>query len=170
METLHYERRDDCLNTKTPLCFQVNALFTSSGTCLRPCNPYMFKFSCLPWHVSQENWEYLDVFKQSKVFLIARWNICRQLAVEINLHDIYSLRPLYGKKNNQKLCGSFNCLSIDLFYVETYYLRQGGIKFVTIYLSVCRSFRRSFHLFVSRINLILLIPLFWKNSTVRVSL
>ena len=38
----------------------------------------------------------------------------------------------------------------------TYYLRQGGIKFATI----CLSFLPSIHPFVSRITLILLVPLY----------
>ena len=42
------------------------------------------------------------------------------------------------------------------------YLRQEGIKFETL----CPSFRP----FVSRITLILLVPLFWKNLTVRGSM
>ena len=55
-----------------------------------------------------------------------------------------------------------------------YYLRQGGIKFATVYLSVrpsvCLSVLPSVHPFVSRITLILLVQLFWKNSTVRGSM
>ena len=52
-------------------------------------------------------------------------------------------------------------------WIQVCYLRQGGIKIATVYLSICPSFLPSFCLFVSRITLILLVWLFWKNSTVR---
>ena len=80
----------------------VNASFKSSSTCLRPYNPRKCSFlACLD--VCRRK---IDnrVFNQINIAIdcersATRWG-------RINLHDNYSLRSFYGRKNHQKLCGN----------------------------------------------------------------